>query len=186
VLLLAADQLKREGRLPGDAIVATVMSNIGLELALRDRNIELVRTPVGDKYVMEEMIKRGLALGGEQSGHIIFADHLFTGDGIGTALQVLRIMEATGRELHELAGALVSYPQVLVNVRVRERADYMQIPAIAKSIRKVEERVEGQGRLLIRYSGTEPLLRIMLEGKDDAAIRRWANEIAETVRGHLG
>jgi phosphoglucosamine mutase len=186
VLLLAADQLKREGRLPGDAIVATVMSNIGLELALRDRKIELVRTPVGDKYVMEEMIRRGLALGGEQSGHIIFADHLFTGDGIGTALHVLRIMEATGRELHELAGALVTYPQVLVNVRVRERADYMRIPAIAKSIREVEERVEGKGRLLIRYSGTEPLLRIMLEGRDDADIRRWANEIAETVRGYLG
>lgn len=186
VLLVAGDHLKQEGRLPGKAIVATVMSNIGLELALRDRGIGLVRAPVGDKYVMEEMLKRGLALGGEQSGHIIFADHLFTGDGIATALQMLRIMAATGRELDELADALVTYPQVLVNVRVRERADYMQIPAIAESIRRVETRVEGQGRLLIRYSGTEPLLRIMLEGKDDAEIRQWANEIAETVKGHLG
>jgi phosphoglucosamine mutase len=186
ILLLSAIQLKAEGRLPGDAIVATVMSNIGLELALRDRGIELRRAPVGDKYVMEQMQARGIALGGEQSGHIIFAEHLFTGDGIGTALQVLRIMEATGRELDDLAGALVTYPQVLVNVRVRERADYNQIPAIADSIKRVEQRVDGQGRLLIRYSGTEPLLRIMIEGKNDGEIRQWANEIADAVRASLG
>jgi phosphoglucosamine mutase len=186
VLLMAADHLKREGRLAGNAIVATVMSNIGLELALGFRDIGMVRAAVGDKYVMEEMLKRGLVLGGEQSGHVIFADHLFTGDGIGTALQVVRIMAASGRELHELAGDLVTYPQVLVNVRVRERADYMQIPAIADSIQRVQTRVEGQGRLLIRYSGTEPLLRIMLEGKDGAEIRRWANEIAESVKQELG
>ena len=162
------------------------MSNIGLELALADRGIDLVRSPVGDKFVMEEMLKRGLALGGEQSGHIIFAEHLFTGDGMATALQVLRIMADTGREMHELAAQLVTYPQVLINVKVRERADYMTIPAIADSIREVEQRLEGHGRLLIRYSGTEPLLRIMLEGKNDAEIRLWANQIAETVRLELG
>ena len=186
VLLLAAVQLQREHRLPGNAVVATVMSNIGLELALRERKIELLRAPVGDKYVMEQMQARGIALGGEQSGHIIFADHLFTGDGIGTALQVLRIVETTGTELHVLAGALVTYPQVLVNVRVRERADYTKIPAIAECIKRVEDRVDGQGRLLVRYSGTEPLLRIMLEGKDDREIRQWANEIAEAVKSQLG
>jgi phosphoglucosamine mutase len=186
VMLFAADQMKKEGRLTGNTVVATVMSNLGLELGLRDRRIELVRAPVGDKYVMEEMVKRGSALGGEQSGHIIFADHLFTGDGIATALNVLRIMIATGRELGELAGQLVSYPQVLVNVRVRTRADYNDIPAIASAIRKVEDRLVGQGRLFIRYSGTEDLLRIMLEGKDDGEIRRWANEIADVVRAHLG
>ena len=186
ILLMSAQQLQREGRLPGSAIVATVMSNIGLERALRDRGIGLVRAPVGDKYVMEEMLKRGLALGGEQSGHIIFADHLFTGDGIGTALQVFRIMAATGRELDELAGELVTYPQVLLGVRVRERTDYMTIPAIADSIRRVEQRLGDQGRLLIRYSGTEPLLRIMLEGKDEAEIREWANQIAETVTEQIG
>jgi phosphoglucosamine mutase len=162
------------------------MSNIGLELGLRQHRIDLIRAPVGDKYVMEQMQSRGLALGGEQSGHIIFADHLFTGDGIGTALQVMRIMEATGRELADLAGELVTYPQVLVNVRVRERVDYTQIPAIAQSIQRVEERVDGQGRLLIRYSGTEPLLRIMIEGKDDREIRQWANEIADAVRAEIG
>jgi phosphoglucosamine mutase len=185
ILLLAAIQLQREGRLPGNAVVATVMSNIGLELALRERNIELLRAPVGDKYVMEQMQARGIALGGEQSGHIIFAEHLYTGDGIGTALQVLRVMEATGKELRELAADLVSYPQVLVNVRVRERADYTKIPAIAESIKRVEGQVEGQGRLLIRYSGTEPLLRIMIEGKNDGEIRQWADEIAAAVRASL-
>jgi phosphoglucosamine mutase len=186
VLLIAALHLQREGRLPGPAVVATVMSNIGLELALRRHGIDLVRAPVGDKYVMEEMQRRGLTLGGEQSGHVIFADHLFTGDGLGTALQLLRIMAVTGRELDQLAGELVVYPQVLVNVRVRERADYMGRPAIADSIRRVERKLEGHGRLLIRYSGTEPLLRIMLEGRDDGEIRQWAHEIAESVRAELG
>jgi phosphoglucosamine mutase len=185
ILLMAAIYLKDRGRLPGHAIVATVMSNIGLEIALRNRGIEMVRTAVGDKYVMEEMIKRGLALGGEQSGHVIFSDHLFTGDGLATALSVLRIMADTGKELEELAGALVTYPQVLVNVRVREKADYMQVPAIADTMKKVEQGLAGNGRLLVRYSGTEPLLRIMLEGKDDAEIKEWANEIAGVVKEHL-
>jgi phosphoglucosamine mutase len=146
----------------------------------------LLRAPVGDKYVMEQMLARGISLGGEQSGHVIFADHLFTGDGIGTALQLLRIMEISGRELQDLASGLITYPQVLVNVRVRERTDYMQVPAIARSIERVEGLVDGQGRLLIRYSGTEPLLRIMIEGKNDAEIRQWANDIAEAVKGALG
>jgi phosphoglucosamine mutase len=185
VLLIAADQLKRESRLAGDAIVATVMSNIGLESALRQRGITMVRCQVGDKYVMEEMQRRRITLGGEQSGHVIFADHLMTGDGIGTALQVLRVMAVTRRELSALAAALVTYPQILVNVRVRERADYLRVPAIANAIAAVERRVNGQGRVLIRYSGTEPLLRIMIEGKDQHEIAAWAGEIAEAVRANL-
>ncbi len=185
ILLMGAIHLKEEGKLPGGAIVATVMSNIGLEIALRDRGISLVRTAVGDKYVMEEMVKQGLALGGEQSGHIIFSDHLFTGDGIATALNVLRIMIESGKELNELAGALVTYPQVLVNVRVKQKTDYMTVPAIADAVRRIEEGMAGNGRLLVRYSGTEPLLRIMLEGKDDATIRAWADELAYAVREHL-
>jgi phosphoglucosamine mutase len=185
VMLICADQLRRESALPGGAIVATVMSNIGLEIALKERGVELVRCPVGDKYVMEEMLKRGLALGGEQSGHVIFASHLFTGDGIATALHVLRAMIATGHELATLAATLTSYPQVLVNVRVRERTDISQVPAVAAAMREVEARLEGHGRLLVRYSGTEPLLRIMLEGRDQAEIRAWADEIAHAVRTAL-
>lgn len=185
VLLMAALQMKKEGRLPGDTVVATVMSNIGLELALREHGISLVRTGVGDKYVMEEMVTRGYALGGEQSGHIIFAEHLFTGDGLATALNVLRIMARSGRELADLAGELVTYPQVLVNVRVKQRSDYAKVPAIASVIERVERGLAGHGRLLIRYSGTEPLLRIMLEGSDQAEIRGWADDIAAVVKEQL-
>jgi phosphoglucosamine mutase len=158
VLLMSAIYLKARGRLPGPAVVATVMSNIGLEIALRDRGIALVRTAVGDKYVMEEMVKRGYALGGEQSGHVIYSEHLFTGDGLATALNVLRIVADTGKELAELAGQLVTYPQVLVNVRVKQKTDLSTVPAIASTMKKVEQGLAGNGRLLVRYSGTEPLL----------------------------
>jgi phosphoglucosamine mutase len=162
------------------------MSNIGLEIALRQAGIELVRVSVGDKYVMEEMIKRGISMGGEQSGHIIFSDHLFTGDGIATALNVLRTMADTGRELADLAAELVSYPQVLVNVRVTNKAALDSVPAIAATMARVEGQLAGQGRLLVRYSGTEPLLRVMIEGKDQLEIQRWAREIADSVQQHLG
>jgi phosphoglucosamine mutase len=186
VLLMCARQLQREGRLAGNAIVATVMSNIGLEMALRDLGVGLVRCPVGDKHVMEEMLARGIALGGEQSGHIIFADYLFTGDGLCTALNVLRVMALTKRTLGDLASDLVRYPQVLLNVRVRERADLARVPAVAAAIARVEQRVAGQGRLLVRYSGTEPLLRVMLEGREQDQIRAWAQEIVDVVEEHLG
>jgi phosphoglucosamine mutase len=186
VLLMCGRQLRREGRLRGDAIVATVMSNIGLELALQAQGIALVRTAVGDKYVMEEMMKRGLSLGGEQSGHIIFSDYLFTGDGLCTALNVLRTVALTGRSLADLASDLTSYPQVLLNVRVREKVDLRTVPAVADVIARVESRVAGQGRLLVRYSGTEPLLRVMLEGKQQDEIRGWAQEIVDVVKEHLG
>jgi len=186
VLLMCGHQLRREGRLKGDAIVATVMSNIGLELALTPLGIELVRTSVGDKYVMEEMIRRDLSLGGEQSGHIIFSDYLFTGDGLCTALNVLRTVALTGRTLSDLASDLTTYPQVLLNVRVRERVDLDTVAPVAAAIARVETRVAGQGRLLIRYSGTEPLLRVMIEGQRQDEIRGWAQEIVDVVKEHLG
>jgi len=186
VMLMCARHMKAQGRLNGNALVATVMSNIGLELALRESGIDLVRCPVGDKYVMEEMIKRGLSIGGEQSGHVIFSDHLFTGDGIATALNVLRVIVDTGRELDDLAAELVSYPQVLVNVRVKQRTDLRSVPAIAQAMDRIEERLAGQGRLLVRYSGTEPLLRVMIEGRNQQEIHSWAHEIADTVKQQLG
>ena len=185
VMLMCARRLQSEGRLKGQAVVATVMSNIGLELALKDSGIELVRCQVGDKYVMEELLKRDLSLGGEQSGHVIFTEHLFTGDGLVTALNVLRVMRETERSLGELASDLTSFPQVLVNVRVQRKKDLRQVPQIAAVVDRVEAQLAGHGRLLVRYSGTEPLLRIMLEGRDTAEIRAWAGEIAEAVRTHL-
>ena len=186
VLLMCARQLQREGRLKGGAVVATVMSNIGLELALRALGIGLVRSGVGDKHVMEEMLARGLSLGGEQSGHIIFSDYLLTGDGLCTALHVLRTVLLTGRTLADLASDLTTYPQVLMNVRVREKVDLRTVPAVATVIARVEAHVAGQGRLLVRYSGTEPLLRIMLEGTREDEIRGWAQEIVDVIEQHLG
>jgi phosphoglucosamine mutase len=182
VLLMCAKQMKAEGRLRGNAVVATVMSNIGLELALRKLDIDLVRTTVGDKYVMEEMQKRNLSLGGEQSGHVIFSDYLFTGDGLITALNVMRTMAATGREVGDLADDLTTYPQVLVNVRVTEKLDLKSVPKVAVVIEEVEKRLAGKGRLLIRYSGTEPLLRVMLEGQDKNEIETMGQAIVTALR----
>ena len=185
VMLMCAKQMKSEGRLKGNAIVATVMSNIGLELALRDAGIGLVRCAVGDKYVMEEMIRRDLSLGGEQSGHVIFSEYLFTGDGLATALNVLRTMSASGRELADLASELTTYPQVLLNLRVRQKVDLTTVPEIAAAVSSVESRLAGQGRLLVRYSGTEPLLRVMLEGQNTGEITQWGQEIVDVVKRHL-
>ncbi|MCC6163893.1 MAG: phosphoglucosamine mutase [Acidobacteria bacterium] len=184
MLILALHMQRTEG-LPKDTVVATVMSNLGLERALAAHGIRLLRTSVGDKYVMEEIREHGYALGGEQSGHVIVAEHLFTGDGIVTALRVLRVMAETGRSLRDLASVLVTYPQVLVNVRVGRRVPVAEVPALAAAIDSVERRLGTEGRLLIRYSGTEPLLRIMLEGRDQQEIERWAREIADAAQAAL-
>ena len=186
VMLMCAKRMKTERRLKRNAVVATVMSNIGLEIALRQADIETVRCPVGDKYVMEEMIRRDLSLGGEQSGHVIFADYLFTGDGLATSLNVLRTMAATGRELADLASDLTKYPQVLLNLRIDRKVDLKTIPSVASVLASVESRLGANGRLLVRYSGTEPLLRVMLEGQDEAQIRKWGDEIIEAVKKHAG
>jgi phosphoglucosamine mutase len=182
VLLMLGLSYHRQGRLAGGTVVATVMSNIGLEIALRDRGIKLVRTPVGDKYVMEAMLRNGYVIGGEQSGHVILAEHLFTGDGLATSLAVLRVMAETRRELADLVSELVTFPQTLVNVRVRDKRPVDSVPEIAAAMARVEAAQGGRGRLLVRYSGTEPLLRVMIEGEDQASVQAWAEEIAEAVR----
>jgi phosphoglucosamine mutase len=186
VMFLCAKRMQAAGRLRGGAVVATVMSNIGLEIALRDLGIGLVRTPVGDKYVMEELLRANLSIGGEQSGHVIFPDFLYTGDGVVTALTVLRVMAETGRSLADLAGELTTYPQVLLNLRVREKRDWMTIPAAARAIADVEGALAGRGRLLVRYSGTEPLLRVMIEGERQDEIAAWAQRIVAAVRAEIG
>ena len=182
VLLILALDLKRRGKLAGDTVVSTVMSNVGLEIALKERGITMLRTPVGDKYVMEAMQAGGFVLGGEQSGHVILAEHLPTGDGMATALAVLGVMESTGRELADLASDLKTYPQTLVNGRVKEKKPIAEVPEIREAITRVELAQAGRGRVLVRYSGTEPLLRIMIEGEDQATVQAWAEEIADAVR----
>jgi phosphoglucosamine mutase len=182
VLLILARHYHQQGKLASGTVVATVMSNVGLEIALKRHGIKLLRTAVGDKYVMEEMTRGGYILGGEQSGHIILSEHLPTGDGQATALAVLRVMAETGRELADLAAELVTFPQTLVNVRVKEKLPVDQVPEIAAAIARVEAALAGRGRVLVRYSGTEPLLRVMIEGEDQASVQAWAEEIAEAVR----
>ncbi|MDO8835686.1 MAG: phosphoglucosamine mutase, partial [Vicinamibacterales bacterium] len=186
VMFICARQMLARGTLRGNTVAATVMSNIGLEIALRAIGVTMLRCPVGDKYVMEEMVRQGLSLGGEQSGHIIFMDTLFTGDGLVTALNVLRVMGETGLSLAELSAGLRTFPQVLVNVRVRERRDWKTVPAVADAVADVEQKLGGRGRLLIRYSGTEPLMRIMIEGEHHGEINDWARDIAEAVTRELG
>jgi phosphoglucosamine mutase len=132
------------------------------------------------------MLRRGLVLGGEQSGHVIFSDYLFTGDGLATSLNVLRTMAASGRSLADLASDLTTYPQVLMNLRVHQKVDLKTIPGIASVIERVEQRLAGQGRLLVRYSGTEPLLRVMLEGRNEAEIRKLGQDIIDAVKEHVG
>ena len=185
-LLVCATHLKAAGRLPGNTIVTTVMSNMGLEVALRRHGISVVRCDVGDKFVSEEMKARGIALGGEQSGHVILADHGFTGDGLLTALSVLRAMADAGRRLADLVSEFEVYPQVLVNVRVREKLDIAEIAAVRDVVASVEGRLADSGRLVVRYSGTEPLLRVMIEGRDETQIQTWADEIVGVVETHLG
>jgi phosphoglucosamine mutase len=186
VLFLAARHLQARGALKGGAVVATVMSNVGLEIALGKAGIPLVRTAVGDRNVLEEMERRGANLGGEQSGHVIFLDHEPTGDGLLTALEVLEVVKASGRSLHDLAGELAVYPQVLLNVRVRQREEIEGIPEVKERLDRARSALNGRGRLVVRYSGTEPLLRVMAEGPDEAEVRSLAQAIADAVRARIG
>jgi phosphoglucosamine mutase len=190
VLLLSAVHLKRHGKLRGPegkpTVVATVMSNLGLERALAAEGIAMVRTPVGDKYVLEEMLRSGAPLGGEQSGHVIFLDYSTTGDGMLTALRVMEVMRETGKRLDELTSALQVYPQRLVNVRVRKRRPLSELTKVNDEIRAAEAAFGDAGRVLVRFSGTEPLARIMVEGPELAQVETFANRIAGAIERELG
>jgi phosphoglucosamine mutase len=186
MLLLVANSMRSTGALKGNLVVATVMSNLGLERALTDNGIGLLRTPVGDKYVLEEMVRRDAAIGGEQSGHVIFRDYATTGDGMLTALRILEITAMTGKSLDELTEGLTIYPQILVNVRVKERKPILDLLEVQKQIRQVENHFGDSGRVLVRFSGTEPLARVMVEGPEIGEVQAAANRIADAIRMELG
>ncbi len=186
VLFLAGVSLKQAGELPGDVVVATVMSNLGLEKALGAHGIQLLRTPVGDKYVLEEMLKRGAALGGEQSGHVIFLKQATTGDGLLTALRVLEIVHQTGKTLAELVDEIKTFPQKLVNVRVKTKRPLGDLPTVQEEINAAEKAFAGSGRIVVRFSGTEPLARVMIEAKTNEEVDEWTGRIANAIRAELG
>ena len=186
IMAICATDMIRQKKLRKNTLVATVMSNMGLDIAMRKAGGKVIKTDVGDRYVVEEMRKGGYNLGGEQSGHMIFLDHNTTGDGVLSALQLLAIIRRSGRSLSELAEVMIPLPQVLVNVRVSEKRDVMEIPAAAELIKDTEAKLGLDGRILIRYSGTEPLLRIMIEGQDKYQITGWAKDIAEAVEKAIG
>jgi phosphoglucosamine mutase len=186
VLFLAGSSLKLAGKLPGDLVVATVMSNLGLQKALESRGIEMLRTPVGDKYVLEEMLKRGAVLGGEQSGHVIFSEFATTGDGLLTALRVLEIVRDSGRSLDALSEDIKTFPQKLVNVRVKNKRPLAELETVQAEIQAAESAFGGAGRVVVRFSGTEPLARVMIEAESDEQVEHWTGRIADAIRAELG
>ncbi len=186
ILLMSARDLKQRGLLTDNLVVATTMSNMGLEAALKRSGIRMLRAAVGDRYVLEQMQQHKAALGGEQSGHILFPHLATTGDGLLTALVVLDLIARTGKSIDELTADLKVFPQVIVNVKVREKRPLEEIPAVAARIRAAEEELSESGRVVIRYSGTEALARVMIEAESEEAMHRHANEIAEAIRAELG
>lgn len=186
VMLLCARDMQHRGELAGETVVATTMSNMGLEAAFRRSGITMLRAPVGDKYVLEEMRRSGAALGGEQSGHVLFPHKATTGDGLLTALMVLDTVHRSGKTLGELVADLKTFPQVIVNVKVREKKPLEAIPTVAAKIRAAEQELQDSGRVVIRYSGTEALARVMIEAESEEAMHRHAQEIAGAIRHELG
>jgi phosphoglucosamine mutase len=182
IMAICADDLKKARRLKRNTLVATVMSNLGLDLAMKERGIKVMHTQVGDRYVVEEMARGGYNLGGEQSGHLIFLDYNTTGDGVLSALQVLAVMKREGKKLSELAAIMTPFPQVLLNVAVRQKKDPHRIPEIVALTQKIQENLGEQGRILVRASGTESLIRVMVEGEDEKEILAYAEEISECIR----
>jgi phosphoglucosamine mutase len=186
IMAICAMDLMERGALPGNTLAATVMSNMALEVFMQEKGGRLIRTPVGDRYVVEAMRKQGIALGGEQSGHIIFMEHSTTGDGILAALQLLRIMRERDKPLSELAGLLQPFPQKLVNVHVERKIPFEQVPSIKKAIADAEDRLKGRGRVLLRYSGTESVARVMVECEDCGLVDSLTQTLAHEVEQGLG
>lgn len=186
VLAICGVALKRQGALRGDAVVGTVMSNLGLEKALEREKIALYRSGVGDRYVLAEMMSRGLNFGGEQSGHVIFLDHSTTGDGLLTALMLLSLVVKEGKPLSQYQQLVQRYPQQLINIKVRERVPFEQIPTLQKLLKDVEQRLGSSGRVLLRYSGTEKKARVMVEAENDSLCNQCAQDLAELVQKELG
>jgi len=186
VMLACARDLQLRGELTGDLVVATTMSNMGLEAAFKRSGIAMLRAPVGDKYVLEEMRRSGASLGGEQSGHILFPAKATTGDGLLTALLVLDVVHRSGKTLGELIADLKNFPQVILNVKVREKKPLDSLPSVVEKISAAEEELRDSGRVVIRYSGTEALARVMIEAESEEAMRRHAEAIAGAIRAELG
>jgi phosphoglucosamine mutase len=186
VLAICALDMHRKGTLKGAGVVATVMSNLGLELAMQDAGLEVVRTQVGDRYVVEKMLADNFNLGGEQSGHILFLDHNTTGDGAITCLQMLQLVVEKRQRLSELKKVMKRLPQVLLNVTVKKRKDFAEMPKVTRKITDIERALNGRGRVLVRYSGTELLARVMLEGEEEKKIRAMAEDIANEIRAEIG
>jgi len=185
IMAICAVDLLRENRLKKNTVVATVMSNIGLDIALKKEGIKIVRSAVGDRYISEEMLHHGYNFGGEQSGHIIFFDLNTTGDGILTALQILAAMEKNNKKLSELSNIMQRFPQVIENVKVKGKKDLDSIPEIKKAIADAEKTLSGKGRILVRYSGTQPLCRVMVEGQDEKEIKGIAQNLVQLIGNKL-
>jgi phosphoglucosamine mutase len=185
-LWVLANHLRAHGSLKDDTVVATVMSNVGLEIAFRAAGIQLVRTDVGDKYVLDELLRLGASLGGEQSGHIILPELSLAGDGMITALSLLRALREADSTLTEMTAGFQRYPQVLVNVKVREKVPLDELSSVQAAVYAVEERLSHKGRLLLRYSGTEPLARVMIEGEKQFEIEDYAQRIADAIKREIG
>ncbi|MGZ3744783.1 MAG: phosphoglucosamine mutase [Pseudobdellovibrionaceae bacterium] len=185
ILAICALQMKQNGLLKKDTLVATQMSNFGLEKKMLEHGIKVIKVGVGDKYVVEEMRKSGYNLGGEQSGHIIFLDSSTTGDGCVAALSVLGVMKQTGKKASELNKVVEDVPQVLINCRVKKRIELDEIKGYAELVKRIEQKLNGEGRLFVRYSGTEPLLRILVEGPDEIQISEYADQIAQFLEKEL-
>jgi phosphoglucosamine mutase len=174
--------LKRLGRLKKDTVVGTVMSNFGFDVCMREAGISLIRTAVGDRYILERMVADHYNLGGEQSGHMIFMDYHTSGDGMITGLQMLKLMKRAQKPLSEIAQCMRPMPQVLLGVKVSHKPDLDSLPVLQQAIQGKEQQLNGTGRILVRYSGTEPLLRVMVEGQDDKVVQEIAEDLVSVVK----